>query len=545
LAVLDEFAKLRVDNGEAYPREAYLYAADETNPSTWSVRVWESPSQKITTAQLDRAAAYISPEGFHGSRIELPTDQYGPVTSKLQLLYKGLGTPDADIPKHLHEGLTSEVSTVPELLLPKSDPRVEYQMASAMEQSCGTCKFFSNNCCCNLVEGSIEASCVCDLWTVRTSQSWSETTPTYQVFVDTSRIYAELKAGEIPSDGWIPFLPTPGRFTHPTYGQIDITPGQNREMVESVKRKIYQEQIPLDAEHESKLSGAVGWISDMRMNDDDSADAYVKWTDRGRQLIAGGQFKYVSPEWFRTWRDPATQQVYANVVAGGAITTRPFFKDKVLRALVASERGVEVIGEQKKEAPVSEDKKPVIEPIVEPEKTFTAAEVEAAKKQALDESAQTFADRLKAAEDLAAAEKTAREGLETRVVGFEAEAQRRRFTEIVLGRAEADGARWAGEPDKHVGLMTKLAGAFGEDSQEVKDYIEQQTAIAVQLKTSSVFDEIGSGAPGALSDPEKKLDELAKARQASNAELTYEQAYAEVSATAEGKKLYEQSLRGR
>lgn len=219
------------------------------------------------------------------------------------------------------------------VLLEKSDARVKYRVADKSDQTCGGCRFYdADDYGCSLVEGTIDPTYVCNLWTAPVA------------IMSASESFAIFTEGDFSKPGWIPFLPKPGVYDHPLYGQIPVTKESNQEMVDSVKNHVYQENIPLDAEHETKLSGAVAWIKDMRMNADSSADAFVDWTDRGRTLMGGGQFKYVSPEWFRQWKDPATGKAYRNVVAGGAITTRPFFKDKVLRALVAGEQGFEVIG---------------------------------------------------------------------------------------------------------------------------------------------------------------------------------------------------------
>jgi hypothetical protein len=162
--------------------------------------------------------------------------------------------------------------------------------------------------------------------------------------MDAYRLFLPAQFTEAPT--WIPFLPKPGSYNHPKYGKLDISHAGNAEAVSNFRAAVYQRFIPLDAEHQTKLSGAVGYLSDMRLNPDGSADAQMDWTDRGRALIGGGAFRYVSPELYQEWSDPATGKNYKNVIIGGALTTRPFFKESSLRPLVATEHGLQMPDDQ-------------------------------------------------------------------------------------------------------------------------------------------------------------------------------------------------------
>jgi hypothetical protein len=402
----------------------------------------------------------------------------------------------------------------------------------------------------------------------------------FQVFIEAGSAFA---GGALLPD-WIPFLPKPGKYQHPLYGEINVTPSFNGQLVDSVRTHVYQDNIPLDAEHETKLSGAVAWIKDMRLNDDGSADAYVEWTDRGRTLVGGGQFKYISPEWFSEWKDPATGVVHRNVVAGGAITTRPFFKEKVLRALVASEQGAEMLAaEDPKEDPSSKETfadmakqrkctecstefaetattcpkcgakfseegagttAGVLATLTLGPATYTAAEVDGKIQAATASFAEQLASmttELEAAKAIAASEKTAREALGAELGQIKATNRHARFVELVAGRGGAnDGGPWAGDADKHVTFLEKLAEQFGDDGDVLVNYVEQQTAIAQQLAQADAFREIGSSAGRGSTDPEKKLDTLAKSHQAANPSLSFAEAYTQVLSTPEGARLYEQ-----
>lgn len=98
-----EYVAMKTEGGQKYPAEAYLYVPDPEKPSTWKLRIWESPSKKITRAQLGRAAAAFSPGGFRGNKVELPADVKEKIKKKLISLYKELGVEEDDIPKYLFE----------------------------------------------------------------------------------------------------------------------------------------------------------------------------------------------------------------------------------------------------------------------------------------------------------------------------------------------------------------------------------------------------------------------------------------------------------
>jgi len=98
-AVEDVKAVTRTDGGQSYTSGAYLYVPDAQKPSTWKLRIEESPS-KVTVAQLGRAAAALGP-GFRGQRVELPAEDRTKAAKKLISLYRGQDVADGDIPDYL------------------------------------------------------------------------------------------------------------------------------------------------------------------------------------------------------------------------------------------------------------------------------------------------------------------------------------------------------------------------------------------------------------------------------------------------------------
>src|SRR5574337_1340633 len=128
------------------------------------------------------------------------------------------------------------------------------------------------------------------------------------------RLFMEQQFAEPPAT--IQVLPKPGVYSHPKYGKFTMTPEMIQKFVDNHNQHVYQEQIPIDVEHQSKLSGAVGYFGEMRLIDGGKggAEADVNWNERGKQLIQSDAFKYFSPEWFDEWADPTTANKHANVL---------------------------------------------------------------------------------------------------------------------------------------------------------------------------------------------------------------------------------------
>lgn len=114
VSIFDEILKEKIEledkteAGKEYPKEAYLYVPDPDKPSTWKLRIWETPEKKITRSQLGRAAAAFSPGGFRGQKVELPSDEVKTVKNKLISLYKKDGAEKDEIPSYLFEESKNE-----------------------------------------------------------------------------------------------------------------------------------------------------------------------------------------------------------------------------------------------------------------------------------------------------------------------------------------------------------------------------------------------------------------------------------------------------
>jgi len=96
---------VKVEAGVEYPKAAYLYVPDPQKPSTWKLRIWEDIDglKKVTRSQLGRVAAALSPGGFRGQKVDIPTRDIKRVKDRLQELYANLKVKKEDMPKHIFE----------------------------------------------------------------------------------------------------------------------------------------------------------------------------------------------------------------------------------------------------------------------------------------------------------------------------------------------------------------------------------------------------------------------------------------------------------
>jgi len=324
---------------------------------------------------------------------------------------------------------------------------------------------------------------------------------------------------------WAPFLPVPGQYAHPIYGALDFSTERYERIVANFKAGVYQDRIPVNAEHDVMSSGAVGWITDMRLADNGAIDARVEWNDRGASLIKGDRYKYVSAEWFDVWTDPVSGEVIPDVATGLALTTHPYFKESVLRPLAASEAVLTRVtaGTTGEEQDMAEDKADVQEPVMEP--AVVAEKTTDPVIRQLDEAAaMEFAELRRNAKRLEEENKQ----LSADRSRLMAESRVKRFTAEVRGASEHNGTAYIGDIQEHVQMLCDLEESFGPNSQQVRFYMEQNRAHAEQMVKSTLFSEMGTGR-GAESDT-KTYDQIeAQAREiARTSGKSHAQAFNEV-----------------
>jgi hypothetical protein len=234
-------------------------------------------------------------------------------------------------------------------------------------------------------------------------------------------LFVAAQFAEAPE--WMPYLPTPGVYSHPSYGSVDLSTEAVSRYVSNFNAGIYgQQNIPVDLEHDLPASGAMGYMRELRTNEDGSVDARVEWNDRGKQVIAENRFSYVSPTLREAWTDPVSLTTHKNVAVGAALTTRPYFKEASLRPLIVAS---EPAGTRQEETPMSE-KTPEQEAVEINDRKFGEKIADLERKFAESEGRAT------------AAETRANE-LTEEVKALKDAAQDREFREALKGCTDVDG----------------------------------------------------------------------------------------------------------
>src|SRR4029079_3225266 len=94
----------KTECGQQFSSGAYLVVPNPDEPSTWNLRVEETPG-KVTTAQLGRAAAALGP-GFRGNKVSLSPAERASALRKLRGLYKSQGSSGDDLPAVLQQAVS-------------------------------------------------------------------------------------------------------------------------------------------------------------------------------------------------------------------------------------------------------------------------------------------------------------------------------------------------------------------------------------------------------------------------------------------------------
>lgn len=62
----------KTDDGNEYPAKAYAYVPDPEKPSTWKLRLWQTPEMGVTRRQVGLAIAALG-KGYRGNRVRIPS----------------------------------------------------------------------------------------------------------------------------------------------------------------------------------------------------------------------------------------------------------------------------------------------------------------------------------------------------------------------------------------------------------------------------------------------------------------------------------------
>jgi len=136
-----------------------------------------------------------------------------------------------------------------------------------------------------------------------------------------------IALSEQVEDGWVQIL-SPGKVKHPLHGTIDLNPTRFQKFVDNFKAKVRGTDLDVDYDHKmdpAKGRQAAGWFKDLRA-DDTGLWALVDWTDEAKEDIKSKKYRYLSADFYDKWTDQEGK-VHKDVIAGAALTNRPFLKN--------------------------------------------------------------------------------------------------------------------------------------------------------------------------------------------------------------------------
>lgn len=399
-------------------------------------------------------------------------------------------------------------------------------------EKCPCCNSSPSNCKCK--EGCPNCSCA------SVHHAMAERGPAN--FEPNLKLFIELQEFAEPPE-WIPFLPTPGEYKHPKWGTVAMSRDRAQRMMKNFADKVYQGHIPIDLEHSLKVSGAAGYVNNLRQNSDGSVDAKIDWTDLGRDAISKDRFRYFSPEWWDKWNHPTNGQQFNDVIVGGALTTRPFFKDSKfggLRPLVANERGLFVMSH----GTLFEDDgdwEATLESFAEDPLRFHISRgsqlpKEGDKMGMTEEETRRFNEMFTTVGDLSSkyeASEKAREQTEASlrqanetIAAMQLEKDTRRFSEL--------STDWPGDKSKNVDTLLQMAKAFGEDSDLFKNHVETMNSAARHTRAAGLFSDVGTSRTeirsfggGILDEVNKLAEDYVRANPGMSAEAAQTKVFSE------------------
>jgi len=107
---LKEQDAMKTEDGEKYPASAFAYVPDSDKPSTWTLRLWQDSTHKVTKPQLGRAAAALSPGGFRGQKVDIPSEALSEVKRRVRSEYSKFGVDPEDMSPWVRETETREIA---------------------------------------------------------------------------------------------------------------------------------------------------------------------------------------------------------------------------------------------------------------------------------------------------------------------------------------------------------------------------------------------------------------------------------------------------
>lgn len=140
--------------------------------------------------------------------------------------------------------------------------------------------------------------------------------------VDLDKVTIDLSEGQ-KNTSWIHALPL-GTYKHPVYGELKFTHENLRQYAESVTKRTRGIDPSINYDHNNE-SDAAGWVKAAESRAD-GLWLLVEWTEKAAQKIREKAYRYFSAEFLEEWTNHIGEKL-RNVIAGGALTNRPFMKN--------------------------------------------------------------------------------------------------------------------------------------------------------------------------------------------------------------------------
>jgi len=135
---------------------------------------------------------------------------------------------------------------------------------------------------------------------------------------------AGLQFDDNSLSSWIQAFPV-GKYQHPTYGEINVTPERVQKFAASVNSKVRGTDLDIDYDHKVDTKIAAGWVQAAEARPD-GLYLHVNWTPAAAKKIKDKEYRYFSPEYVDSWTDNSGA-THSDVLFGGALTNRPFLKN--------------------------------------------------------------------------------------------------------------------------------------------------------------------------------------------------------------------------
>jgi cation transport regulator ChaB/phage I-like protein/predicted RNA-binding Zn-ribbon protein involved in translation (DUF1610 family) len=335
----------------------------------------------------------------------------------------------------------------------------------------------------------------------------------------------------------IQILPV-GNWKHPSYGKIEIKENDLDNFIQNFNNGV-RKGIPITEGHSvgEEEKPAIGWFKELVNKGRDGLWAIVEWTKEGAELLKSKAYKYFSPEFYDSYEDPETHKIYQNVLVGGALTNRPYFKG--LKAIVFSEltKGMnikellekepteltdeEVVFLKENQEELTDEQKETFKSVLEEgkeeekkeeEKEEKEEEKEEEEEEEKDASEKTIVSK-KALKFL---ESQAQEGVKAMAI-LRTEQATNYAKEMTFSETNQKGTFLPKSRDKIVKFLLSLSDAQQKSFKE----------LVAELPQVKVFSELGEDS-GLEIKATEQINKLVQEKMGKNAKLEYRQALEQV-----------------